>query len=85
MSRDGPRNFESLSDDQDDTELTTPSPNFRTTPAGGRLASTYDLACSKPTYRTDLQWNRDLSLEPSIETETFPLESLDHRGLPNFE
>ncbi|GBN25919.1 hypothetical protein AVEN_83308-1 [Araneus ventricosus] len=29
-------------------ELATPSPNFQATPTGGRLASTYDLACNTP-------------------------------------
>ncbi|GBN35302.1 hypothetical protein AVEN_99983-1, partial [Araneus ventricosus] len=29
-------------------ELATPSPNFRATPTGGRLATTYDLACNRP-------------------------------------
>ncbi|GBM69681.1 hypothetical protein AVEN_49054-1 [Araneus ventricosus] len=35
-----------------------------TTPAGGRLASTYDLACNMP-IPPDLQWNRVSNLEPS--------------------
>ncbi|GBN35283.1 hypothetical protein AVEN_125580-1 [Araneus ventricosus] len=62
-------------------ELATPSPSFRitpaggrlataydlasTTPAGGRLATAYDLASTRPTYTVDLQWNRVSSLEPS--------------------
>ncbi|GBM43431.1 hypothetical protein AVEN_18602-1 [Araneus ventricosus] len=29
-------------------ELAPLSPNFRTTPAGGRLATTYDLTCNRP-------------------------------------
>ncbi|GBN04266.1 hypothetical protein AVEN_264495-1, partial [Araneus ventricosus] len=29
-------------------ELAPPSPNFRATPTGGRLATTYDLACNRP-------------------------------------
>ncbi|GBN09901.1 hypothetical protein AVEN_184697-1 [Araneus ventricosus] len=32
-------------------ELATPSPNFRATPAGGRLATTYDLGCNRPHTR----------------------------------
>ncbi|GBN21612.1 hypothetical protein AVEN_254283-1 [Araneus ventricosus] len=32
-------------------ELAPPSPNFRTTPTGGRLATTYDLACNRPHTR----------------------------------
>ncbi|GBO37013.1 hypothetical protein AVEN_240801-1 [Araneus ventricosus] len=31
--------------------LAPPSPNFHATPAGGRLATTYDLACSRPHAR----------------------------------
>ncbi|GBO24501.1 hypothetical protein AVEN_145064-1 [Araneus ventricosus] len=48
---DGPRNFEPRSDDEDDTCADTPSPNFHATPAGGRLATTYDLMCSRPHAR----------------------------------
>ncbi|GBM23440.1 hypothetical protein AVEN_181563-1 [Araneus ventricosus] len=43
---DGPRNFESRSNDGDD-----PSPNFHATPTGGRLATTYDLTCNRPHTR----------------------------------
>ncbi|GBM30296.1 hypothetical protein AVEN_52700-1 [Araneus ventricosus] len=32
-------------------ELAPPSPNFRATPAGGRLATAYDLACNRPHTR----------------------------------
>ncbi|GBM76441.1 hypothetical protein AVEN_2089-1 [Araneus ventricosus] len=39
LFRDEPRNFEPLSDDEDDTQAGTPSPNFRTTPMGRRLAT----------------------------------------------
>ncbi|GBN31964.1 hypothetical protein AVEN_265879-1 [Araneus ventricosus] len=31
--------------------LPTPSPNFRATPTGGRLATTYDLASNSPHTR----------------------------------
>ncbi|GBM45598.1 hypothetical protein AVEN_86539-1 [Araneus ventricosus] len=44
LFRDGPRNSEPRSDDEDDTWAGTPSPNFRTTPTGGRLDTMYDLA-----------------------------------------
>ncbi|GBN15391.1 hypothetical protein AVEN_233920-1 [Araneus ventricosus] len=47
LFRDGPRNFEPRSDDEDDTRAGTLSPNFRATPTGGRLASTCDLACNR--------------------------------------
>ncbi|GBN00557.1 hypothetical protein AVEN_113149-1, partial [Araneus ventricosus] len=40
-------------------------PNFRTTPAGGRLAPTYDLTCNGPSCTADLRWNWVSSLEPS--------------------
>ncbi|GBN64921.1 hypothetical protein AVEN_51851-1 [Araneus ventricosus] len=32
-------------------ELAPPSPNCRATPTGGRLATTYDLACNRPHTR----------------------------------
>ncbi|GBN60308.1 hypothetical protein AVEN_139406-1, partial [Araneus ventricosus] len=32
-------------------ELAPPSPNFRATPRGGRLATAYDLACNRPHTR----------------------------------
>ncbi|GBM09578.1 hypothetical protein AVEN_29430-1 [Araneus ventricosus] len=38
---DGPHNFEPRLDDEGDTRAGTPSPNFRTTPSGGRL--THDV------------------------------------------
>ncbi|GBN10529.1 hypothetical protein AVEN_243439-1 [Araneus ventricosus] len=44
----GPCNFEWRSDDEEDTTAVKPSPNFRTTPAGGRMTITYDLACNRP-------------------------------------
>ncbi|GBM99096.1 hypothetical protein AVEN_138935-1 [Araneus ventricosus] len=31
--------------------LELPSPSFHTTPTGGRLATTYDLACNRPNTR----------------------------------
>ncbi|GBL95929.1 hypothetical protein AVEN_227154-1 [Araneus ventricosus] len=48
---DGPRNFEQLSDGEDDIRAGAPSPSFRATSAGGRLATAYDLACSGPHTR----------------------------------
>ncbi|GFX10085.1 hypothetical protein TNCV_4539561 [Trichonephila clavipes] len=36
---DGPRNFEPWSSDVDDTRAGTPSPNYHTTPTGGRFSS----------------------------------------------
>ncbi|GBM74784.1 hypothetical protein AVEN_38714-1 [Araneus ventricosus] len=46
---DDPRNFEPRS--EDDTTAGTPSPNFHVTPTGGRLATTYHLACNRPHTR----------------------------------
>ncbi|GBL98205.1 hypothetical protein AVEN_268289-1 [Araneus ventricosus] len=51
LSWDGPRNFEPRSDDEDDAWAGTPSPGFHATPAGGRLATAYDLACGGPHTR----------------------------------
>ncbi|GBL75401.1 hypothetical protein AVEN_194593-1 [Araneus ventricosus] len=76
---DGPPNFEPWSDDEDDTWAGTSSPNFHSTPTGERLATTYDLACSRPLHAADPQWNRVSNLEPSgPKAETLPL---DHRSL----
>ncbi|GFU62267.1 hypothetical protein TNCV_4859781 [Trichonephila clavipes] len=36
---DGPHNFESWSSDEDDIKAGTSSPNYHTTPTGGRLSS----------------------------------------------
>ncbi|GBM70670.1 hypothetical protein AVEN_187338-1 [Araneus ventricosus] len=47
LFRDGPRNFEPRSDDEDGAL----SPSFHVAPAGGRLAAAYDLACSGPHTR----------------------------------
>ncbi|GBM00937.1 hypothetical protein AVEN_151392-1 [Araneus ventricosus] len=47
----GPRNFQHRSDDEDDTLVGTPSPNFHATPTRGRLATTYDLICNRPHTR----------------------------------
>ncbi|GBN31895.1 hypothetical protein AVEN_128457-1 [Araneus ventricosus] len=45
-------------------DLALPSPNFRTTPAGGRLVTTYDLICNRPAYTAYLHRNRASNLEP---------------------
>ncbi|GBO22361.1 hypothetical protein AVEN_152536-1 [Araneus ventricosus] len=77
---DEPRNFESRSDDEDDTRAGTPSPSFRTIPAEGRFALAYDLTCSRPPCTSDLQWDMVLNLEPSTpEAKNLPPF---HRG-PN--
>ncbi|GBN42088.1 hypothetical protein AVEN_25751-1 [Araneus ventricosus] len=69
---DGPRHFEPWLDDEDDTRDGTPSPNFHTTPTGGRLGPICDFACNRPTYTEDLQWNRVSDMEPYL--------PLGHRG-----
>ncbi|GBO28157.1 hypothetical protein AVEN_97396-1 [Araneus ventricosus] len=43
-----PRNFEQRTDDEGDTSDGPPSPNLNATPTGGRLATTYDVVCSRP-------------------------------------
>ncbi|GBM96565.1 hypothetical protein AVEN_45828-1 [Araneus ventricosus] len=54
---DGPRIVEPRSDDEYDTCVCvrerdgTPSPNFRTTPTGGRSHPTHDLAHNRPNTR----------------------------------
>ncbi|GBL72050.1 hypothetical protein AVEN_115071-1 [Araneus ventricosus] len=57
-------------------ELAPPFPNFRAAPAGGRLATTYDLACNRPHTRRIFVviWFRGCGLL----VETLPL---GHRGL----
>ncbi|GBN93629.1 hypothetical protein AVEN_83943-1 [Araneus ventricosus] len=57
------------------TGMALPSPNFHATPAGRRLATTYDLACSRPCGSSV-----ESSLEPgALRPEALPL---GHRGLP---
>ncbi|GBL74851.1 hypothetical protein AVEN_243699-1 [Araneus ventricosus] len=43
--------FEPRSNDENDTRTDTASPNFRTTPAGGHLATMDDLECNRPHTR----------------------------------
>ncbi|GBM10234.1 hypothetical protein AVEN_177501-1 [Araneus ventricosus] len=45
------RHFEPRSDDGDGAWASAPSPSFRATPAGGRLATTHVLACNWPHTR----------------------------------
>ncbi|GBN06692.1 hypothetical protein AVEN_76863-1 [Araneus ventricosus] len=52
------------------SELALSSPSFRTTPGGG-LLSTMSI---RPTYTSDLLWNRDSNLESSVpKAGTLPL------------
>ncbi|GBM94817.1 hypothetical protein AVEN_26528-1 [Araneus ventricosus] len=51
LGRTSSSDLEPRSDDEDDIWAGTPSPNFHVAPAGGRLATTYDLACSRPYTR----------------------------------
>ncbi|GBM17210.1 hypothetical protein AVEN_6702-1 [Araneus ventricosus] len=60
-------------------ELAPPSPNFRATPTGGRLATTYDLACNRPHTRRIFSGIGFRTCDPPAhEVETLPL---GHRGL----
>ncbi|GBN64983.1 hypothetical protein AVEN_95360-2 [Araneus ventricosus] len=48
--------------------------SFYTTPAGGRLAATYDLKCNRPTTRQENQWNLVWNLEAcGPEVDILPL------------
>ncbi|GBN33563.1 hypothetical protein AVEN_218043-1 [Araneus ventricosus] len=76
---DGFRNFEPLSDDEDDTRDGIPSPNFRTKPVGGCLVPYLRFNvkqahkhCGSPAESVS---NLELS---GPEAETLPL---GHRGL----
>ncbi|GBM81582.1 hypothetical protein AVEN_82168-1 [Araneus ventricosus] len=46
-------------------ELATPSSSFRATPTGGRLATTYDLACGGPHARRIFCGIGSLEFEPA--------------------
>ncbi|GBM26981.1 hypothetical protein AVEN_47183-1 [Araneus ventricosus] len=54
---DGHRNLEPLSNHGDDTRAGSPSPNFRTTPAEGRLTPYARFNLQKAQNATNLQWN----------------------------
>ncbi|GBN72250.1 hypothetical protein AVEN_142858-1 [Araneus ventricosus] len=51
-------------------ELVLLSSNFRITPEAGRLATAYDLACSRPTNTVDLQRNRVSAWYPQDQRPT---------------
>ncbi|GBN64888.1 hypothetical protein AVEN_7508-1 [Araneus ventricosus] len=56
------------------TELAPPSPNFRATPTGGRLATTYDLACNRPHTRRIFSGIGFRTCDPPVPTE-YPVPS----------
>ncbi|GBM63961.1 hypothetical protein AVEN_17547-1 [Araneus ventricosus] len=59
-------------------ELAPPSPNFHATPTGGRLTTTYDLACNRPHTRRIFNGIGSRAWSPSgPKAETLPL---GHRG-----
>ncbi|GBN59774.1 hypothetical protein AVEN_76855-1 [Araneus ventricosus] len=59
-------------------ELAPPSPNFHTTPQGGRLTHDFKINVHQAKHMPDLQWNRISNLESfSNKAETLPL---DHHG-----
>ncbi|GBM16885.1 hypothetical protein AVEN_186423-1 [Araneus ventricosus] len=66
LFRDGPRNFDPRSDDEDDTWAGIPSPKFRATPTGGRLATTYDLVCNRPHTRRMFSGIRFGTCDPPV-------------------
>ncbi|GBM89006.1 hypothetical protein AVEN_51210-1 [Araneus ventricosus] len=53
-------------------ELAPPSPNFRATPTGGRLATTYDLACNRPHTRRIFSGIGFRTCDPPTEVTTRP-------------
>ncbi|GBO17120.1 hypothetical protein AVEN_69860-1 [Araneus ventricosus] len=57
-------------------ELAPPSPNFRATPTGGRLATTCDLACNRPHARPIFSGIGFRTCDPPV-----PTLPLGHRGL----
>ncbi|GBM54495.1 hypothetical protein AVEN_189529-1 [Araneus ventricosus] len=57
LFRDGPRNFEPRSDDEDDTLAGNPFSKFPLHTDRRRLATAYDSVQQAP-YSADLQWNR---------------------------
>ncbi|GBM01120.1 hypothetical protein AVEN_96123-1 [Araneus ventricosus] len=59
------------------SELAPPSPNFRATPTGGRLATTYDLACNRPHTRRIFSGIGFRTCDPPVPRLTLPL---GHRG-----
>ncbi|GBM58953.1 hypothetical protein AVEN_35950-1 [Araneus ventricosus] len=67
----GPRNFEPRSDYEYDTRA-APPPNFRNTPAEGRLTLYVRFNVQQAQYRTDLRWNR----VSNPKAETLPLDHL---------
>ncbi|GBL84376.1 hypothetical protein AVEN_117150-1 [Araneus ventricosus] len=60
-------------------ELAPPSANFRATPKGGRLATTYDLACNRPHTRRIFSGIGFRTCDPLV-----PRSSLT-RGTPKFQ
>ncbi|GBN97036.1 hypothetical protein AVEN_275609-1 [Araneus ventricosus] len=69
----GPGNFESRSDDEDDTRAGTPSPNLHTIPIGRRFACTRDLTCNRPHTLRDF-------CGIGFRTRKPPAPKLDHCG-----
>ncbi|GBL83673.1 hypothetical protein AVEN_132603-1 [Araneus ventricosus] len=61
----GPRNFEPLSDVEDNTRVSCYSPNFRTTPVGERF-NPDGLREERPGYTVNLGWNRVVILRPYV-------------------
>ncbi|GBL99023.1 hypothetical protein AVEN_57031-1 [Araneus ventricosus] len=76
LFRDGLRNFEPLSVTRTTPALATTSPNFRATPTGEHLATTYDLSCNRPHTRRIFSGIGFRTYDPPV-----PTLPLGHHGL----
>ncbi|GBO22799.1 hypothetical protein AVEN_29626-1 [Araneus ventricosus] len=65
----GPRHFEPQSDAEEDTRAGTPSPNFRTTSAGGHMSPTDQMHQTSLHGGSSVEWGSNLvPFSPEIET-----------------
>ncbi|GBM82288.1 hypothetical protein AVEN_214686-1 [Araneus ventricosus] len=67
---DGPRHFEMRSDNENNTSTGTPSPNFRTTPTGGRL--THDARFNMHQAHIHSGSSVELGFEPGMVRPRYP-------------
>ncbi|GBL72966.1 hypothetical protein AVEN_128147-1 [Araneus ventricosus] len=64
-------------DVRDDTQVSTPSPIFPTTPSGRSLAHYVGISVQQVPYPVGLRWNRVSNLEPfGLKAEYLPLGHL---------
>ncbi|GBN22333.1 Photoreceptor-specific nuclear receptor [Araneus ventricosus] len=81
LFRDGPRNFEPRSDDEDDAWAGTPLSKLPRHTNGRAFGHYVGFSVQQAPYTADLRWNRVSGLRPSgPKLETLPLS---HRGLPS--